>query len=116
MQRAQPRASGEARCGLLPVRCYSCNRVLGTERIHKRYEEWIRMMREVERERDMKSLADLMKRGARVAPCPRVTRSSRRVSALADAPSGAPVSSSFMKFMGLRDRFCCARTLIATPF
>ena len=102
---------GEYRCGLLPVRCYSCNRVLGTTRMHERYAEWLARLKKATREREARALARLVRQSS-IAPAapgaaPRPAGGQKR-------PPKPGRSVSFIDFMGLRGRFCCARTILAS--
>lgn len=110
-------AHAEARCGLLPVRCYSCNRVLGTARMHERYTQWVKIAHARARQKEIQALTRLVQHNVRVTTRSR-SRGGEAVGGRThtETPTADPVpqQASFMEYMGLRGRFCCARTLIST--
>ena len=118
--------------GLIPVRCYTCNRVIGRCDVEEKYHEWIKEQEKWKSKRETALLTYLLK-DARLSdkkenPASRMgvrrrTRSQTRMKRCADTvhvnanenKSGIKPPPTLLQYLKWNpSRFCCGRSLISS--
>lgn len=104
---------------LLPIRCYTCNRVTGTVNTEKKYMEWIKLKNDCKKQKEVYLLQSLLK-STRLDSSEANSISRRTRGALKSRPNTEKMASiprdpmPLLQFMGWKPaRFCCGRTLIS---